>query len=96
MHVTYFPEGAKSDYKVFSEDSKLIAEGFKSKGDAYEYIAKETNQNVYDIYVIWNREVSWAYYDSYLGDEGLEEYKNKVLYQGDGARVKKVKSILRE
>lgn len=94
LHATYFPMG--DDWKIFNENHKLIAEGFNSKSEANEYIAKNSNEKLYDIYVIWNRSFNWSHYGTYLGEEGLEKYKKEILYQGDGARVKKVKSELRE
>lgn len=94
MRPTYFP--AEGEYKVFTEDFKLVAEGFNSKNEALEYIAEQTKEKIYDIYVMWNREYDWCHYGLHLGSKGLKEREREILFQGDGARVKKVKSILRE
>lgn len=93
MHATYFPNG--EDWKIFTDKSKLVAEGFNSKSAANEYIAEHTGEDLYDIYVVWNREFDWTHYSVYLGKEGLEEYKYSILFQGDGSRVKKVKAVKR-
>lgn len=94
MHVTYFPN--EEDFKIFTENHKLVAEGFSFKSEADAYIAKTTNKPIYDIYVVWNREFNWCHYGTYLGEKGLEQYKKEILFQDDGAKVKKIKSVLRE